>query len=220
MKDGIILHSENPLQEPNWKELRSMAEETAATRLTAILSGCDRVEKRVYALRGMAMLLVEERQLFRWVIDEEVGDYFVSFDRWLKQTCPESWSYCRQALNAVKELREMPFEDLLSIKRANLEQLKRVSSNVRLLPAVIEAAKTLPEKAFVEKLNRDHAQHLEVKQPVALAPAGDVAEFESAIEMAMLVEHCDTRADAIKAIAVSYIQDHATEFEHLKEESA
>ena len=64
MKDGIILHSENPLQEPNWKELRSMAEETAATRLTAILSGCDRVEKRVYALRGMAMLLVEERQLF------------------------------------------------------------------------------------------------------------------------------------------------------------
>ena len=63
----------------------------------------------------------------------------------------------------------MPFEDLLSIKRANLEQLKQVSSNVRLLPAVIEAAKTLPEKAFVEKLNRDHAQHLEVKQPVAMA---------------------------------------------------
>jgi hypothetical protein len=192
-----------------------MVNEAAAKRLTAILCGMDRVEKQVFALRGMAMLLVEERELFRWVLDDEVGDYYVSFDKWLKDTCPNSWGYCRDALRAVKELKDMPFEDLLQIKRCNLEQLKKVSSSVRLLPDVVQAAKNMPEKDFVEKLNSEHSQHLDVKQPIAMAPAEDVEEFETAIAMAMVVEHCGSRAEAIKAISVSYIQEHAVEAEHI-----
>lgn len=219
-KAGVIFHNSiADFLRVDWARMRSEPAPEAADELRAILGALDGIEDKVFALRGMACLLIEERQLWSEHEDPEVGQPFASFDRWLKAAAPKSWSYCRDAMRVVKEL-GADFPDLLRIRRCNLEQLKRVSSNVRLLPAVIEAAKTLPEKAFVEKLNRDHAQHLEVKQPVALAPAGDVAEFESAIEMAMLVEHCDTRADAIKAIAVSYIQDHATEFEHLKEESA
>lgn len=199
------------LRTPDWFAIRVMHPESAMTSLTSILTNLDPLEKQVFAMRGMAMLLVEERELYRWVIDEEVGDYFTSFDRWMKVTLPNSWGYCRDALRAVKELKDLPFEDLLQIKRCNLEQLKRVSSGVRLLPEVVKAAKTMPEKAFVEKLNTDHDQHLEVKQPVVMATTDECEEFETAISIAIAVEGCTTRAEAIRAISINYIQDHAVE---------
>lgn len=205
---SVILHSENPLQPLDWERIRNQDSEAAGKRLTSFLSGLDRVEKQVYALRGMAMLLVEERELYRWVVDPEVGDYYVSFDKWLKDTCPESWSYCRQALNTVKELKSLPFEDLLQIKRCNLEQLKKVSSGVRILPDVTNDAKRLSEKEFVSKLNKEYDQHLDVKAPVVMAPGGDVAEFEQAIARAISVEGCETRAQAIRAIAIDYLLGH------------
>ena len=211
---GAISH--DPLSTPDWTELRSECQETAGTRATAFLARLDGIEKHVFALRGMAMLIVEERELYRWVMDEEVGDYFQSFDRWLKQTCPNSWSYCRDALRAVKELKDMPFTDLLEIKRANLEQLKKVSSGVRLLPEVVRAAKSMPEKQFVEKMNREHSQHLAVKQPVVMAEPDACEDFEEAIEMAIVCEHCVGRAEAIRAISICYKQDWAVEYERRK----
>lgn len=215
---SVISHLD--LEAPDWSVLRAMDPEPAAKHLSALLSGLDRVERRVYALRGMCMLIVEERELYRWAIDEEVGDYFQSFDRWLKQTCPESWSYCRQALNAVKELRDLPFEDLLHTPRCNIEQLKKVSSNVRQLPEVVKAAQTLPEREFVSKINEKFDQHLEVKRPVIMATEGDCEELEKAIKMAMDLEQAETRADALKCLAVNYIQDNLVLWESYKEHSA
>jgi hypothetical protein len=215
--NGSSAISHSPIRTPDWFALRVMSEEGAATALQTILKSLDPLEKQVFALRGMAMLLIEERSLYRWVIDEEVGDYFTSFDRWMKVTLPNSWGYCRDALRAVKELKDVPFEDLLQIRRCNLEQLKRVSSNVRLLPEVVKAAKHLPEREFVSKLNKDHAQCLEVKAPVLMVPKPDLEEREAAIEMAMICEDCETRIDAEKAIYVSYIQEHAVIYEHKKE---
>ena len=196
---------------PDWTGMRSMDPEAAANALTGILARLEGTEKQVFALRGMAALLIEERELHRFILDNEVGDYYQSFDRFLKCEYPASWSYIRDALRAVKELREVPFADLLEIKRCNLEQLKKVSSGVRLLPEVVKAAKSMPEKQFVEKLNREHDQHLEAKTPIVMATPDDVAEFETAIAIATLVEGCTTRAEAIRAISVSYIQDHPVE---------
>ena len=126
-----------------------MDPEAAANALTGILARLEGTEKQVFAWRGMAALLIEERELHRFILDNEVGDYYQSFDRFLKCEYPASWSYIRDALRAVKELREVPFSDLLEIKRCNLEQLKKVSSGVRLLPEVVKAAKSMPEKQFV-----------------------------------------------------------------------
>ena len=211
MRISAISH--DTLQAPDWNELRGMVAEVAGKRLTGFLRGLDGVEKQVFALRGMAMLIVEERELYRWVLDEEVGDYYVSFDRWMKQELPTSWGYCRDALRAVKELKDMPFEDLLQIKRANLEQLKKVSSSVRILPEVVAAAKSLPEKSFVAKLNAEHNQHLETSQPVVMASTGDCEELETAIALAIAVEGCTSRAEAIRAVSISYIQDHQGQVE-------
>jgi hypothetical protein len=200
--------------------LRKELPEVAARRLDGLLKSLDATEKRVFALRGMAALLIEERQLYRFVVDQEVGDYYQSFDKWLKDSCPESWSYVRQALRAVKELKEVPFEDLLQIRRCNLTQLAATSSSVRVLPEVIKAAKTLPEKELVETLNRDHSQHLTVNKPVLMAAAEEVDELEQAISMAMELEGCTSRQEAIHAIAVDYLTGHREAWEHRKEQTA
>lgn len=217
MSTSAISHPVNGLRTPDWLALRLQTNETAGASLTAILRSWDGIEKQVFALRGMAMLLVEERELYRWVVDDEVGDYYQSFDRWMKQELPNSWGYCRDALRAVKELKGMPFEDLLQIKRCNLEQLKKVSSSVRLLPEVVAAAKQLPEKQFVEKLNRDHQQHLSAAAPVVMGSPDEIAELEEAVTMAMALEGCTTRSEALRCLAISYIQDHAALYEHREE---
>jgi hypothetical protein len=213
MRNGIALSDA-----PDWKSLRAEVPEVASKRIGKMLAGLDRAEKQVFALRGMCALLIEERKLYRFVVDEEVGDYYQSFDKYLKDICPESWSYVRQALRAVKELKEVPFEDLLQINRCNITQLCAVSDRVRALPEVIEAAKTLPEKKLVEKLNTEHSQHLECRQPVVMAPAGDASEEKRAVEIAMALEHCTTEAEARKAIYVEYIVDHEQEYESLKDQ--
>lgn len=205
---------------PNWKALRAEVPEVAARQVGNILAALDRAEKHIYAVRGMAALLIEERQLFRFIVDEEVGDYYQSFDKWLKDTCPESWGDVRKALRAVKELQDVPFEDLLQMKRCNVEQLKQASSSVRVLPEVIEAAKRLPEKKLVETLNAEYEQHLECHVPVLMAPVGDVAEFEQAVECAMFLEECGTRQEALKAIAVDYLESHREEWEQRKQADA
>ena len=221
MTIGAILHQEpNALRTPDWLALKLLAPEVAAVGLSAILKRLDSIEEQAFALRGEAMFLIEELNLFRYILDEEVGDYYQSFDKWLKDTLPRSWGYCRDALRARKELRDIPFDDFGHMKRCNIEKLKEVSSSVRLLPEVIQAAKTLPEKAFVEKMNKDHSQHLEVKQPVVMAPADDCTEFETAVEMVMVVDECNSRAEALKSIGVRIIQEVAAEYEHRKEQTA
>jgi hypothetical protein len=205
MSLGAISHS--PIRTPDWMAIRCQFNETAATALEAILQSLDRVEEQAFAVRGEAMLLIEERNLFRFIMDEEFGDYYQSFDKWLKDTLPRSWGYCRDALRARKECRDVPYEDFAKMKRCNIEQLKKVSSNVRLLPEVIQDAKCLSEKQFVEELNRKHDQHLETAKPMAMASVEDVDEFERAIEMAMVIDECHNRAEAMKAIAINYLDD-------------
>ena len=217
-KSSVISHQPLALEAPDWAVLREMVPETAAKHLRSILASLDATEKQLFAMRGMCAMLIEERELYRWVVDEEVGDYYTSFDRFLKQEFPNSWSYIRDALRTVKELKETPFEDLLQIRRCNLEQLKKVSTSVRLLPEVVKAAKTLPEKEFINYANREFDQHLEAKAPIVMAPEGDVQEFEQAIAMAMACEECKTRAEAIRAISISYIQDHEAAYDHIGEE--
>lgn len=210
MNSSAISHQ--TIHTPDWLALRLMAPEPASARLGQILKALDSIEEQAFAVRGEAMLLVEERNLFRFVLDEEVGDFYVSFDKWLKDTLPRSWGYCRDALRVRKELKDVPYADLVHMKRCNLEQLKKVSSSVRILPEVVQAAKSMPEKAFVEEMNR-RGQHLEVKQPIAMAPSEDCEEFETAIAMAMVCEECKSRGEAIKAISISYIQEHAVQAE-------
>ena len=45
-----------------------------------------------------------------------------------------------------------------------------------------------------------------------MAPRGDVQEFEHAIEIAMDVGECATRAEAIRMIAIEFIREYEGEW--------
>ena len=207
-QSSVISHS--ALRTPDWLALKLMAPQPAAVALRSILLAWDEAEKKVFALRGMAALLIEERELYKEVEDLEFGVPYASFDRFLKQEFPNSWSYIRDALRAVKELRQVPFEDLLQIKRANLEQLKRVSSGVRILPEVVQAAKALSEKKLVQKLNTEYNQHLEVKAPVMMAEADVCQLFEQAVDRVIIVYGC-TRSEALEYIGQDILEKYPLE---------
>ena len=208
MTGSVISHS--ALRTPDWLALKLMAPQPAAVALRSIRLAWDGAEKKVFALRGMAALLIEERELYKEVEDPEFGVPYASFDRFLKQEFPNSWSYIRDALRAVKELRQVPFEDLLQIKRANLEQLKRVSSGVRILPEVVQAAKALSEKKLVQKLNTEYNQHLEVKAPVMMAEADVCQLFEQAVDRVIIVYGC-TRSEALEYIGQDILEKYPIE---------
>ena len=194
--------------------LRSMPEEKAARILDHRLRSLEESYKRSFCERGVIGLEVQERQLWRWMADFD-GSQFGSFEQWVIKAAPHSRSDVFAAMRAVKELRDVPRAELESMPRCNIEVLRSLSTGVRSKPEVIEAAKSLPEKAFVAKIEQAYPdQHLESKRTVVM-PKGDADEFEQAIAMAIALG-AKTRAEAVKEIAVSYIQDHAAEVEHLE----
>jgi hypothetical protein len=204
---------------PDWDAIEDSPIEVAAGALRAILARLQGIEERTFAMRGRALLIIKERQLYKQDLDLEVGRPFESMDRWLKAMHSRHHRYYQESLTAAENLREMAFEDFAALPRCNVKQLEKTSSNVRNLPDVIEAAKNLPEKEFVAKLNREHSQHLSERKPIVLAETEDVDEFESAIAMVQFVEDVG-RSAAIKIIAISVIQEYAVRYEHMKEKTA
>src|ERR1035437_5571988 len=212
MPKSVSISPINPLEQPDWNLLRLLPSEEAAADLSVILRILDRIEEQAFAVRGEAMLLIEERNLFRFVLDEEIGDYYVSFDKFLKDTLPRSWGYCRDALRTRKECREIPYADYVQIPRCNSEQLKLASSSVRVLPEVIEAAKTETAKELRRKLNTDHGQHLESSETLKLTyPVGDMASVKT--YLAWVAGKAELEPDdypgALLYLAISENEEHA-----------
>ena len=204
------------LPSPDWAFIGKLNDAPAATMLEACIRDLDGIEKQVFAVRGRALLMMEERQLWKLLTDPATGTPWRSLDAWLASAAPHSRSDCYAALRAVRELQDVPFETLTQMPRCNVEQLRKVSSGVRARPEVQAAARELPEKDFVEKLNREHGQHLESRKLVLMPPAGEAEELEQAIEMAMLVEECSTRTEAVRCLAISYIAANSLAYEILK----
>lgn len=192
---------------PDWGGLRGMDPREASVDLGAMLKNLDGFEKKIFALRGMAMLLIEERELWRYQIDPEVDRPYESRDRWLKAICPTSFPYCYEALKAVKELREIPAEDLIQMSRSNIQTLTHVSSNVRRLPEVIKAAKTQSESEFTQTLTTKYDQHLEGRRTLRLSySASDYAavmDFLTSVGK-LLPEPTEDPATALLAYAIDW----------------
>lgn len=68
----------------------------------------------------------------------------------------------------------------------------------------------MPEKAFVEKLNREHDQHLETSRPVVMAPGEVCTIFEQAVDRVVAYYEC-TRAEAMEYIAFDILDMYPIE---------
>src|ERR1019366_5902127 len=109
----------------------------------------------------------------------EVGKPFRSLDRWNKITFPKSWRYNAEALATISKLPDIPMEKLVNTSRANILTLTQVSSNVRSLPEVLEAAQNLSEDQFIANLTQNHNQALERAVTRKLTgPAADWAQID------------------------------------------
>lgn len=201
-----------PYQRLDWHAVRTMQPADAAMALDGALRALDGLSKRVFIERGLILLEVESRRLWEHLAAPE-GTPYRSFEQWVCSAADYSRRDCFYALAAAKELRDIPVRELSQMTRSNIEVMKTLSSGVRQKPEVIEAAKTLPEREFVAKVQADYPeQHIEARQPLTMAAPDVCAEFEAAIARAM-ERGATTRAEAIKDISVNYLLDYPAEEE-------
>lgn len=183
---------------PDWFAIKLMGNEQAAEAVAGILGALDGAEKAVFAARGMALIIVEDRRLW--------DGRAPSMGQWIKNVAPNSWSDCYAAMRTVRELLpDVPMDDLKDMKRCNVETIKKLSPKVRRDRKVIESAKTKPHKEFIAETARNHPdQHLSLK-----------SKLEEAIEMCEAIEGC-SRKQAEEIIGEFYIAENAVAFEHLE----
>jgi len=190
-----------------------MAPTEAATAMDGALRALDGLSKRIFIERGLILLEVESRRLWEHLADAD-GVPYRSFEQWVCSAADYSRRDCFYALAAAKELRDIPVRELSQMTRSNIEVMKTLSTGVRQKPEVIEAAKNLPEKEFVAKVQADYPeQHLESRQPVVMASAGASAKIDQAIEMATLLYGCKSRGEALEAVAAEFVLAHEGELE-------
>jgi hypothetical protein len=184
---------------PDWAAIKEMDRHEAADAVAAILASLDKAEKQVFAARGMALLLIEELNLWEGRAS--------SMGQWIRQVAPNSWSDCYAAMRTVRELLpDVPLDDLKDMKRCNVETIKKLSSTVRRDPKVIEAAKTKPHLEFLAETAKDHPdQHLSLK-----------SKLEEAVKMCEALEGCG-RKQAEEIIGEFYISENAVAYEELLE---
>ena len=193
MESSAISH----LATPDFDAIRAMTSEDASKPVVDILRTMEAADERiesltrqVYALRGAAMKIAQDKQIYKFFVDEEVGQPFRSLDRWNKATFPKSHRYNQEALATILKLPDVPMEALVNMPRCNIMALTQTSSNVRTLPAVLEAGQKQSENEFLDTLTRDHHQALE--RPVTLRltyPAGDMAKVKAKLsEKAKLLD--------------------------------
>lgn len=206
-----ISHAPDELDDAKIRTLRSMPDAEAATVLDGRLRELERQYKRSFVERGLILLEVEQRELWKHILDAETQQPYESLDRWICGAATHSRSDCFAALKAVKELRDVPTEKLLDMSRRNVGILQSLSSAVRKKPEVIKAAQEMTAKEFISTIQEHYPdQHTEQKAVMHLAPTtSQRSPIDHAIEIAMEIEEdCNTREDALEAVAVSYIQDN------------
>jgi hypothetical protein len=202
---------------PDFDAIRAMTSEDAAKPVVSILrtmeAADDRIEslsRQVYALRGAAMKIAEEKKIYEFCVDDEWGEPFRSLDRFNKATFPKSWRYNQEALATISKLPEVPMEQLVSMPRCNMVMLaNNVSSSVRALPDVLEAAQTLSESDFADRLSREHGQHLERKETLKFTYSKGEAEMvKLALSMVGKLIEVEDMSGQLLALSIDYIAEH------------
>lgn len=201
--------------------MRSLPDQEAADALDGRLRGLERAYKRSFVERGLILLEMEERRLWGFLTDSETGQAYASLEKWIVSAATHSRSDCFAALKAVKELRDIPTDQLLDTPRCNVAVLQSLSSSIRKRPEVVKAAQTKSAKEFVKHIEeRWPEQHIEEKRTIHIASdKSEADDIEQAIAIAMVVEGCKSRSEALRAIAISYVQDNLIQYEQMRDAS-
>ena len=200
-------------KEPDWLMLRCQPPEQCAESIQSILKALENNERFVYAIRGEALRLFDDRQLYRLFQDPAHHGPCSCTYRWLQVYMPDSARYAQESLvNRQKLCGSVPLEIAAKIPRANLKLLENTTDSVRKQPAVQEAAQTMGEKAFAAKLSKDFNQHLEAKRTLKFTYSeGDAEQVEKFLEAVGQLLGFEDKAAQLLAFAIDWNAEHEEE---------
>jgi len=141
---------------------------------------------------------------------------FSSFNRWLLDAVPKSRSSVYAAMGVVEELQDVTKEDLSQIEQGNATILSKLPKKMRQSRKVIAAAKSLPPRKFIEKI-QEQAPDLHIEQKVArklkFTPTQEKT-IDAAIGMVrLLTEDEMSDEDALESICADYLEGHRKQYE-------
>ena len=210
------------MREPDWAALNTKTDYECARSLHDVLQALENVDGWVYAIRGEATRIFDERRLYEQYDDPaKPGEKCSCTFRWLQIYMPKSYRYCQEALGSRQILHEsIPLAVAEKVTRANLRLLQGVSESVRKDPEIHKAASELSEEKLANLLSAPpYHQHIKPRTRVVLNFTPEqLADVEECLESVASVnaefggEDLKTREDRIWALAVSWNQDHVQEF--------
>lgn len=190
--------------------LRSMPDEIAAVALDGRLRTLEAQWKRTFVERGLILLEMEQRMLWKYLPDPQTGQPYNSLERWIITAAPQSRSDAYAALRAVKELRDIPRERLEAIPRCNVAILQALSTAVRNDPNILDAARHLPEKEFIHEIQRCWPeQHVEQRRAIHMHPVASASPIiEKGFKLVMEHEGLTTREQVLEFWATKSIDEY------------
>ena len=193
--------------------LRNMPDEIAAVALDGRLRALEIQWKRSFLERGVLLLEMEQRMLWRKLDDPSTGEPYTSLERWILTAAPQSRSDAYAALRAVKELRDIPRQHLEGVARCNVAILQALSTSVRNEPEVLKAAKDLPEREFIRKIQQGWPdQHVEQRKAIHMNPPASASPIiELGFKLVMKHEGLTTKEQVIEFWAAKSIQEYQDE---------
>jgi hypothetical protein len=191
------------LPELDLTALRNAPRPEALDMCKGILAAIDRIEARGFVWRGIVLRFMQDFELWR----EDVADPpYHSMNDWINRASSYSRRDCYAAMAAVSSLNDVPVEDLASMPRCNVEQLRQLSPAVRSEPDTLEAAKTLSEDAFAEHIEAKHPeQHIErpVKPTLRLTPP-----VQDALDLyAEAYPEVEDRQGQLEGLLIDWVQE-------------
>jgi hypothetical protein len=163
--------------------------------------------RRHYIELGELLVAMEEGELWRHLRDPQTNQPFTSFDRWLGDAAPVSRSTGYLAKRAVKELSEVPREELLKVPQCNAEILRLLPGKQKADPEIVRQAQVLNEEAFRGYIGREVPEaHIEGRRTMRFRFDQSAAEeVELAIKAFAALHECELRETAVEGITAAWL---------------
>jgi hypothetical protein len=193
--------------EPDWFALRLQTPSQCAESIQSILKALEGAERFVYAIRGEALRLFDDRKLFLLYKDPATNQPFTCTFRYLQVLFPDSARYCQEALVSRQRLcNAVPLEQAVKMTRDNIKLLEQASESVRALPEVHKAAETMTKAQFAAKLSRDFHQHLEESQRLTFKLTGsDYGAVIEALDTVGKLMSIEDRAGQLVSLCIDFM---------------
>jgi hypothetical protein len=194
-------------REPDWLMLRCQPPEQCASSIQQILKALEGSERFVYAVRGEALRLFDNRQLFALFTDPARNQPCSCTFRFLEVYFPDSARYWQESLvNRQRLYKAIPLEEAAKIPRANLRILEGVSESLQSRPEIHKAAQEQSEKQFARTMSQEHHQHVEESQvfKVKLSSSDYQAVIEALDECGRLMG-IEDRGGELVALCIDFM---------------